>query len=386
MTTMSPEPSNRLLTYEHQGQSFTKKWVSENQFTAPKKLMVIDDTFRADRYASLASQGVSFLWTGDFHNAKQLLQAVQRRIKKHIPAGDVNDPQSMAKEFYRYRQHQAHKAQLLSRLMVLVEKDFSIQLSRAPDLSHAIVEATGLAEGDFLISLRELQGFVGGHEWRKKGVVIAALDGQKIHAHYGVFSPVRGEYLDLIAAAPLPNPIRRAFDIGTGTGVISAILAKRGIPQVVATDLDDRALACAKENIKNLNFDQQVSIQKTNLFPEGTADLSVCNPPWLPAKPTSAIERAVYDEESSMVKAFLNGVASHLSESGEAWLIISDLAEHLGLRNSGDLESWFSKAGLKVIDCLKIQPRHSKAVDEEDALHQARSKEVTKLYRLKSEP
>ncbi len=378
---------HKQLTYEFQGQTVTKNWITENNFSMPRKIMVVDDNFSADRYVVLASEGTSFVWKGDYHNAKQLLQAVQRRIKKHAPVSQATDPKTMAKEFYRHRQHQAHKAQLLSRLLVCVEADFSIQLSRAPDLSQAILETSTTASpfppGDFLISLRELQGFVGAHEWRKKGVAIAALNGQKIHAHYGVFSPVRGEYLDLVAAAPLPVPTLTAFEIGAGTGVISAVLSKRGIQKIIATDIDDRAIQCATSNIKNLNFSKQVHIEKTNLFPAGKADLIVCNPPWLPAKPTSAIERAVYDEDSSMLKGFLNGVGGHLTDAGEAWLIISDLAEHLGLRSRTDLLSWIANAKLEVVDCMKVRPRHLKANDDDDPLHSARSKETTMLWRFK---
>jgi methylase of polypeptide subunit release factors len=376
--------SFRQLTYEFESKILTENWVSENDFSPPKKVMVIDDTFTADRFTSLASQGVSFVWKGDFHNAKQLLQAVQRRVKKNSSSTQATDPQSMSKEFYRHRQHQAHKAQLLSRLLVCIEPDHSIHLPRAPDFSQAISEVSQLPPGKFLISLRELQGFVGAHEWRKKGVAIAALGGRKIHASFGVFSPVRGEYLDLVASAPMPAQTQVAFDIGTGTGVLSAILASRGIQKIIATDLDDRAIQCAKDNIHNLGFDSQVVIEKTNLFPDGQAGLIVCNPPWLPAKPTSSIERAVYDEDSAMLKGFLNGVGPHLTKNGEAWLIISDLAEHLGLRGSEDLKDWIKQAKLEVVDCLKTQPRHSKAKDEEDTLYSARSKEVTQLWRLKN--
>ncbi|OYZ22289.1 MAG: hypothetical protein B7Y39_07755 [Bdellovibrio sp. 28-41-41] len=381
---MAPENTSiKQLTYEFQGQTVTKNWVTENSFSMPKKIMVIDDSFKADRYIILASEGTSFIWNGDYHNAKQLLQAVQRRIKKHAPASKAIDPKTMSKEFYRYRQYQAYKAQLLSRLLVSVEDNLSIPLARAPDLSQAIKEAAQFPPGGFLISLRELQGFVGAHEWRKKGVPIAALGGQKIHAYYGVFSPVRGEYLDLVANAPLPVPTQTAFDIGTGSGVISAVLAHRGIQNITGTDMDDRAIQCASSNIKNLGLNKQITIEKKNLFPDGIADLIVCNPPWLPAKPTSAIERAVYDEDSGMVKAFLNGVPAHLSEQGEAWLIISDLAEHLGLRGPHDLTNWIAAAKLSVVECMKIQPRHSKATDEDDPLHSARAKEITMLWRLK---
>ncbi|MGN6968232.1 methyltransferase, partial [Neisseria sp. P0017.S005] len=80
-----------------------------------------------------------------------------------------------------------------------------------------------------------------------------------------------------------------AFDIGTGSGVIAAILAKRGIPDIIATDTNPKAIACAIANLERLGLDKAVNIQSIDLFPETCADLIVCNPPWLPAKPTSAI-------------------------------------------------------------------------------------------------
>ena len=61
---------------------------------------------------------------------------------------------------------------------------------------------------------------------------------------------MRGEYLDLVAKAPLPSR-ELAFDIGTGTGVLAAILARRGVKRVVATDLDPRALATIGLTVKD---------------------------------------------------------------------------------------------------------------------------------------
>lgn len=98
---------------------------------------------------------------------------------------------------------------------------------------------------------------------------------------------------------------KTAYDIGTGSGVLAAILAKQGIPSVIGTDTNPRAVACARANIARLGFEKQVEIRETDLFPEGFADLIVCNPPWLPAKPTSAVESALYDPESAMLAAFL---------------------------------------------------------------------------------
>ena len=54
------------------------------------------------------------------------------------------------------------------------------------------------AQGPSVVSLRTLLGLIGAHEWRTKGIEIAALDG-RIHPHYGVFAPIRSEYVDLVA-------------------------------------------------------------------------------------------------------------------------------------------------------------------------------------------
>jgi methylase of polypeptide subunit release factors len=156
----------------------------------------------------------------------------------------------------------------------------------------------------------------------------------------------------------------------------------REIKKIIATDQDDRAIACANDNIARLGLSSQIEILKTNLFPADKAALIVCNPPWLPARPSSTLEHSVYDPESQMLKGFLGGLNEHLLSGGEGWLILSDLAEHLGLRTREELLAWIEQAGLKVLARLDTKPHHSKVFDKADALHAARSKEVTSLWRL----
>jgi methylase of polypeptide subunit release factors len=167
-----------------------------------------------------------------------------------------------------------------------------------------------------------------------------------------------------------------------GTGVLSALLVKRGIERVVATDCDIRALTCAQENIARLGFSEKVELVKADLFPVGLAPLIVCNPPWVPARPTSPIERAVYDENSSMLRGFLSGLRGHLTPEGEGWLILSDLAEHLGLRSRESLLRWVDEGGLQVLGRKDVRPRHGKVEVTDDPLHLARVAEVTSLWRL----
>ena len=360
-------------------------------------MLLADDTTTADSAYRLACEGTGLLWRGDFHNARQLLLALERRID-HVPrrksralaaaAPPVATPPGAA--FHRHRQAQSQRARVLAQVLIPLDPDFSIPLRRAPDVRLACTQAWGAAcDEATVVSLRELLGVVSAFEWRKKGVPFAALGpapDNRIHAHYGVFSPLRGEYVDLVAHTALPAGAESlAFDIGTGTGVLAAVLAKRGVQRVVATEVDARALACAAQNFERLEVASQVQLQAADLFPEGPdqrAALIVCNPPWLPARAASAIERAIYDEDSRMLLGFLAGLAAHLAPAGEGWLILSDLAEHLGLRTRAELLAAINHAGLQVLGRVDIRPKHPKASDESDPLHAARAKEVTSLWRL----
>lgn len=361
------------------------RWQSEAGVTAPQRVLIADDSINADTAYRLACEGTAILWRGDFQNARQLLQAMARRCdhkrshKKPKPTQTTTSPKEA---FNLHRLAQAQRARILGMLLIEVGQDYVIDLKRAPDIAQACVETYGQFSESFVVSLREIQALIGAHEWRKKGVPIAALHAN-IHPHYGVFSPIRGEYLDLITSAPLTST-ELAFDIGTGTGVIAALLAKRGIKKIVATDQDSRALACAQDNISRLKLENKIQLEQTNMFPAGKAPLIVCNPPWLPAKPSSPIEYAIYDPENRMLLAFLNGLKDHLTEDGEGWLIMSDFSEHLGLRDPEMLANIISSAGLEVIEKLDIKPTHSKVIDTEDPLHEARKKEVTSLWRLKA--
>ena len=377
-----------VVHWTESGEAHSARWRSESGAPPPRRVVIADDHITADEAYGLACQGTALLWRGDFQNARQLLLALANRadraLRKPKKSAASSMPTSPADAFHLHRQIKSQRARTLGALLVPLDVDYTIPLRRAPDIRQACAEVYGPGEGTSVASLRALLGLIGAHEWHIKGIEIAAIGG-RIHPHYGVFAPIRREYVELVATAPLPG-LRSlpslAFDIGTGTGVLAAVLARRGIRRVIATDRDPRALACARENLERLGLGQQVEVVQADLFPEGRAALVVCNPPWVPARPSSPIERGIYDPESRMLRGFLNALSAHLEPGGEGWMILSDLAEHLGLRSRLELLTVFHAAGLKVVDRSDVRPKHPRASDETDPLQAARTAEVTSLWRL----
>ena len=223
-----------VLHWTEEKQPCTALWRSERGAAPPRRVVLADDTLSADSAYRLACEGTGLLWRGDFQNARLLLQALARRIdkppkasktakmgrKKALAQAETGVPSGEA--FHLYRQAKAQRARVLGMVLIEFAGDYAIALRRAPDAKQACTEAWGSVEntsdssGSSVASLRELMGVISAHEWRKKGVEIPALTSagaavgkaapnNRVYPHYGVFSPVRGEYVDLVATTPLPK-------------------------------------------------------------------------------------------------------------------------------------------------------------------------------------
>ena len=210
---------NSSIHWNENGQPCTAIWHSENGIAPHKKVVVGDDTLTADDAYHLACEGTAILWKGDFQNARQLLQALVRRIdkpskkskrvsKRVAKTAEVAVQKTALDIFNQHRLAQSQRARTLGMLLVQLNPDHTVPLRRAPDVTQACLEAYGAASEPYVISLRELLGVISAHEWRKNGLpILAGSDGEPIfvHPHYGVFSPIRGEYIELVCNTPLPK-------------------------------------------------------------------------------------------------------------------------------------------------------------------------------------
>jgi methylase of polypeptide subunit release factors len=351
-------------------------WRSESDAPAPVKIAIVGDRLNAPA-ALKRVKGEHLLYEGDFRNAKQLLAAMGRKLSGgRRPEGRSLLEAFRAERLARLREHEA-----LSRIVVKLDPKYGLpQLKNSPDVAEACNALWGPVSLSTVVPLKALIGMLGAAEWYRKGLSVRGLPG-KLHPRYGVFLPTRSEYVDLLLEAPLPEG-KRVFDLGTGTGVLSFLLLERGAAHAIGTDLDPRAVECARENAQRLKLGARFEAQERSLFPPGRADLIITNPPWIPEPPKNRIDRAVFDENSAFLEGFLDGLAAHLNPGGEGWLLMSNLAELLGLRAAGSLSERIASAGFDVKWMKTTQARHPRAKDQDDPLHAARSREVTALYCL----
>jgi predicted RNA methylase len=352
-------------------------WRTESGEPSPSRVVEVDDRLTADTALGRLRNGESLLYGGDYRNARQLLDALARRLRKHRG----HPARSPLEAFRTEREAREREQRTLSHLLVSMDAAYRLELRHAPEVAPACSEAWGdPPDVRTVLPLKLLLGVLGAAEWRRKGLEVPGLKG-RLRPRYGVFTPTRNEYVGLLLEAPSPEG-RRVFDIGTGTGVLAFVLLQRGAAHAVGTDLEPRAVASAREDAELLGLADRFETLEADLFPPGRADLVVCNPPWLPEHPRTRLDRAVFDPDSRFLRAFLAGLREHLAPGGQGYLLLSDLAERLGLRPAGFLEERFREAGLRVAWTKSTGAAHPRAKDPEDPLHAVRSAERVTLYAL----
>lgn len=351
---------------------------TESDDAAPSELHDVDDRLRADDALRRARRGETLLFKGTFLNAKQLLAAMTKRL-----AAAPRPPPATALEAFRSERRARHlEHQVLSKLVVGLDDTYRLEVAKAPEVRLACEHAWGPATGRTVTPLKTLLGVMGAEAWRAKGLVVPGLEG-RLTPFYGVYTPTRTEYVELLLGVKGGRGAS-VIDVGTGTGLLAFVLLQRGATSVRATDIESRAVECATLNALQLGWSDRFSVEQRPLFPDAVADLIVCNPPWIPEAPKNRFDRAVFDEGDAFITGFLDGVGAHLTQKGRALLIISNLAELLGLRPRGWLEARFEAAGLDVATTASLAAKHGKAKDPRDPLHAARSAEITTLYELVS--
>nr|WP_294796563.1 methyltransferase [uncultured Mucilaginibacter sp.] len=121
------------------------------------------------------------------------------------------------------------------------------------------------------------------------------------------------------------------LDIGTGTGVITLMLAQRFKNAIIdAVEIDELAAATAAGNFKNSAFARRLSVYAVGFedffrtYPDKRYDLIVSNPPFYINSLHSQVAKKQLAKHAGkeFFKNMLIAVSKHLSENGACWLIL----------------------------------------------------------------
>jgi release factor glutamine methyltransferase len=138
-----------------------------------------------------------------------------------------------------------------------------------------------------------------------------------------VYSPEADTVLLLEAAQKEVKPGDLVLEVGTGSGLIAAEIAKSA--RLVATDLNPHAIMAAR--------DAGVEVIRADLFGgiRGPFDLILFNPPYLPTRPEERLEdwleHALDGGENgrAVIERFARMVGDILAPEGRILLLISSL-------------------------------------------------------------
>ena len=352
-------------------------WISESGEPPPETVEPIHDNARAKQVLAALQGGQWLVWTGDWPNGRKFLTALRKRLERRLPQPTRG---ALAERWRAQRARTATIAQVLGRLLVQIEPDGTVALRRAQQTTAAVQLAWGLSDKPRWVSLRTLLGALSAHGWAERGVDVPGLDGRLTPA-FGVFSPTRHAYVGLLDHIELAG--KRVLDVGCGTGVLGLIAAQRGATQVVAVDVEPRAVACACRNAEQLGLAGRFTAIQANLWPpEGRFDRVLFNAPWMPEQPRTRLDAAVFDAGGATLERWVGELSAHLTLGGEGDLIVSDLPERIGLCAPGRIADLVSGAGLTVRGTHAVNAAHRRAQRGDDPLQRARSAEQVVLWRL----
>ncbi len=156
-----------------------------------------------------------------------------------------------------------------------------------------------------------------------------------------VYEPAEDTFL--LAETLEVRPGEIALDVGTGTGLIALLMARKA-KYVLGVDVNPKAVELARRNAR-LNGISNVEFRLSDLFENvsGRFDVITFNAPYLPGEPEKAIDLALVGGKTGreVIDRFIAEVPDHLNENGRVYLVQSSI--------TGVEETMreFEKAGLR---------------------------------------
>lgn len=123
------------------------------------------------------------------------------------------------------------------------------------------------------------------------------------------------------------NKIENALDIGTGTGLLSLMVAQKNKVDIDAVEIDSEASQQAKENINVSPWKNQISIYNEDIVlfqPGKTYDCIISNPPFYENELASPKQKKniAHHSEQLTISQVVSVIKTHLHEKGIFFLML----------------------------------------------------------------
>ncbi|MEC9376402.1 MAG: class I SAM-dependent methyltransferase [Pseudomonadota bacterium] len=153
----------------------------------------------------------------------------------------------------------------------------------------------------------------------------------------GVFDPYEAEWTVLRVMEHNPNLFdqKRVMEIGTGSGIISLYAAKLGASNVVATDINPKAIESITTNALDMGYGNQIDARLVSLDDLGAYsvigenekfDVIVSNPPF--ALDLDAPGNDAVTDTGDLGFSIIRGLKKHLAPGGIVILLYDSLFYH----------------------------------------------------------
>jgi methylase of polypeptide subunit release factors len=294
---------------------------------------------------------------------------LQRGQTVVVPSGDFEDLRILAWYVMRYKEallprlgrgaqpaermeRQEGIRNKINRLFVVVEGEGLAGIDNAPPMP-GLRDWASWDQDDraCLVPVRRIMRILTDMRRSTEGIPIRAL-GESIVVFPQVYVPFDQSIVDLLDENLDIVPGDTVLDMGTGTGVLALLAAKKGAKLVVATDILEQAVLNARENARRLGLEGSIEVRgPCDLFEyvEEKFDSVIFNPPWIRGSAKSVYEGAQYDKFGDIIERFLSGVEAHLEEDGSIYLFYSDISESTGSEPLSKLMEKIERNGLRVV-------------------------------------
>ncbi|MFP4555884.1 MAG: methyltransferase [Bacteroidales bacterium] len=315
--------------------------------------------------------GQSFLLTGTYGTAMAFYTWLKKQVNLSYPVLNYQSSRANRNQLHGYT----------SRLYVRVINN-SIDLANAPKVPW--VEELFCEQNEFFIPFTDVLGINGAWQWYIKGVEFPNL-GFKLHPFYDVYFPTRTEHLLLFDKWLESKPnFNRGIDMGTGCGVLTFYMLKHGVKEVLATDINPKALQSINNDAQRLNLSHKIATQQASLFQGINVkdnDIVVFNPPWIPDASHNDLDSAMY-YPPDFFNTFFNQAYNSLLESCKLVIIFSTFAQAAGVIDRNPIERELTDNNRFTLIGMNEQPVMQKPSKKKHWLSDIRSKERVQLWEL----